>query len=510
MTYKKIIKATSIFASMTLVSRILGFARDTVVAQLFGASAAVDAFYIAFKIPSFLRGVAEGPFSQVFVPVLSEYRQTRSHEAVRSLISAVSGVMGSVLLIIMVLGIVGAEQWLKVVTPGLDPERLQLARDFLRITFPYLPLISLAALGVAVMNAYSLFWGAALVPIWLNISLIGTALGFSHYFSVAVTAQAWGVLLAGFAQLLFTLPFLKYAGLLTWPRLDWKDPGVRKILKLMGPAFLGASASQIGLLINTGLASFLPAGSITWLYYADRIVYFPLSVFGIALSTAMLPALSQQYASGDRQAFNSTLGWSLCSNLLIGLPAAITMGLLAGPLVVSLFAYGQFTSFDVLQTQQAVLGYALGVPAFMLSKALGAAFYAQQDIQTPVKVLFLVMIINIILGIVLVPGLKQGGITLASSLSTWVQVALLWYWLQRPAHTLMSLAGWKRWGLALFAANSILILFLYWATPILDYWLQWNWVARLSALSSLGLVAILLYSGMLRLNGLRPRDIVGN
>lgn len=506
---QELIKTTSIFASMTLISRLLGFARDTLAAQLFGVSAAVDAFYIAFKIPNSLRGLVEGPFSQVLVPVLSEYRETRSLAEVRYLISCVAGMLVCVLLVITTLGMVGAEPWLRVVTPGLDTERFQLARHFLRITFPYLPLISLATLGIAVMNCYGLFWGAALTPIGFNFCMIGSALLLSPYFAEAVNSQAWGVLLAGFVQLLFTLPFLKSLSLLSWPRLDWQAPGIRRIIKLMLPAWFGALAGQIGLLINTGLASFLPSGSVSWLYYADRLVHFPLSVFGIALSTAMLPVLSRCYVTKDSTHFDQTLGWGLRCNLLIALPAAITMGVLSGPLVISLFEYGKFTQFDVMQTRYAVLGYTLGVPAFMVVRALASAYYAQQDIQTPVKILLCVLVVNVGLGMVMIPWLKQGGITLAHSLSAWIQAILLFRYLRQSTGRLQPELGWWRWSLGLLTANSILIVWLYWVTPEMSQWFQWYWYHRLMTLFILGVLSVLLYGLVLGVMGFRKRDILG-
>lgn len=353
---KALFKSTSVVASMTLISRILGFVRDIIAARIFGATAAVDAFYIAFKIPNFMRGLfAEGSFSTAFIPTLSEYKQTRSQEEVQRFVAYVAGTLGLILLVISLLGVLGSKGLVTLFAPGLDPYRFQLAIEMLRITFPYLMLISLTAFVGATLNCYGQFWVPAFTPALLNISLIMTAFGVTRYFKVPVEAQAWGVLLAGFLQLGFQLPFLHRLNLLLKPRFNWRDPGVQKVLKLMLPALFGSSIGQIGLLLNTVFASFLVTGSVTWLYYSDRLAYFPLGVFGVALVTVVLPHLSQQYAAKSPELFASTLNWGLRCNLLIGIPASLTMLLLSGPLITTLFFYGKFTSHDVLMTQRSVL-----------------------------------------------------------------------------------------------------------------------------------------------------------
>jgi putative peptidoglycan lipid II flippase len=506
---KKLVGTTAIFSSMALVSRILAIIKDVVAAQLFGAGMAFDAFTIAFKIPNILRGILEGPFHQVFVPVFSEYRATFQHEEVRRLLSYITGLIGSVVLGITLLSMVGVKQWLYLAAPGIkDPSQFQLAEYFLRIVFSFFPLASITILNITIMNTYGLFWGSALVSIWPNLILISMALGFSHYFSVPVEIHAWGVLLAGLVQVGFTLPFLKQVGLLIKPRLIWRHPGVQKVMKLMGPPLLGASAGQIGIFINNVfLASFLPVGTFSWLHYAERLVYVPLTVFGFSLANAILPALSKEYVADNQKGFDRTLSWGIRSSLLMGLPSAIVLGLLSGPLIVSLFQYGKFTSFDVLQTQQIVLGAVLGVPAFMLAKPLSSAFYAQQDTLTPVKVLMWEVGINVLLGLILIPWLKHGGITLASSLSNWIQVGLLFFWLKCRIKNLSPEGGWKWWCASWMAANGALIVFLYNMTPCLDQWLAWTWFYRLFWLFLLGSIALLLYSIILRLTKLKIKKV---
>jgi putative peptidoglycan lipid II flippase len=485
---KRLLKTTSIFASVTLVARTLGFVRDTILAQLFGTNATVDAFYVAFKVLASLRGFVENPLSQVFVPVLSEYREKASHDKVKRLVAATIGTFGSALFIIVAIGMLTTPYWLAVFVPGLDDYRFQLANYFIRIVLPYLFFIALCALGVGAMNTYGKPWGVALTPIWLSLSLIGTALWLSKYCAIPIAAQAWGVLIAGVFQILFVATYLKRLDLLAMPRIAWRDEGVKKVVKLMLPAFIGASATQIGLLINTNLASFLSVGTISWIYYADRLIYFPVSVIAFSLSIAVLSPLSKYHATGAKEDFISTLGWGLRCNLLVALPVAITMGMLSGPLVVSLFAYGKFTAFDVLQTQQAVLGYVLGVPAFMLAKTLQSAFYAQQNTSTLSKVVLWVAPFNALLGVILVPWIHQGGITLAGSLSAWLQISLLIWQLKRPIEPLLRPPlGWRRWIISMCVMGLTLSTFFYFATPELTTWLQWNWSHRLMRLGLLGL-----------------------
>lgn len=307
---KSLFKSTSIVSAMTLISRLLGFVRDMVAAQIFGAGASVDAFYIAFKIPNFMRALfAEGSFSQAFVPVLSEYRQTRSPEEVKSFISHIAGGLGSVLLLITLLGEIITPLIILISAPGLDPYRFHLATEMLRVTFPYMMLISLTAFSGAILNSYGTFSIPSITPALLNISLISAALWLSPYFEIPVEAQAWGVLGAGLIQLLFQIPFLFRKGFLVIPRINFRDEGVRRVLKLMIPALFGASAIQISLLLNMIFASFLKPGSVTWLYYSERLAYFPLGVFGVALATVVLPHLSRKHADQSQSQFRAVMDW---------------------------------------------------------------------------------------------------------------------------------------------------------------------------------------------------------
>lgn len=504
---KALFKSTSVVVSMTLVSRILGFVRDMVAARIFGATPAVDAFYIAFKIPSFMRGLfAEGSFSAAFIPTLSEYKQTKSQEDVQKFIAYIAGTLGVILIGICILGVLGSKVLVSLFAPGLDPYRFQLAVEMLRVTFPYLMLISLTALVGAALNCYGQFWVPAFTPALLNISLIITALGVTRFFKVPVEAQAWGVLLAGFLQLAFQLPFLNRLKLLRKPKFKWRDPGVQKVLRLMLPALFGSSIGQISLLLNTVFASFLVAGSVTWLYYSDRLAYFPLGVFGVALMTVILPHLSRQHAEKSPELFASTLNWGLRCNLLIGIPASLTMLILSGPLIVTLFHYGKFTVNDVFMTQRSVIAYSIGLQAFMLIKILAAAFYAQKNIKTPVRIGIIALIANMIFNALLIFPLKHAGLALASSLSAWLNAGLLLWGLQtRKMFKWQS--GWLKFGLQLIFANSILSLFLYLTASATLVWISWNWQQRFAHIFMLGIASIIIYLVMLWISGLRYHDL---
>lgn len=504
---KALVKSTSLVSAMTLVSRILGFARDMIVAQVFGVTAAVDAFNVAFKIPNFMRGLfAEGSFSQAFVPVLSEYRQTKSPEEVRKFIGHMAGNLGLVLLVITILGVIGAKGVVTIFAPGLDPYRFMWATEMLRITFPYLMLISLTAFTGAILNSYGKFGIPSFTPALLNICLIATAFGITHYFEVPIEAQAWGVLLAGFVQLLFQLPFLHRLGFLTWPRLNWRDPGVQKVLKLMLPALFGASVGQISLLLNTIFASFLPVGSVTWLYFSDRLAYFPLGVFGVALATVVLPQLSRHHAAKSAINFASTLEWGVRCNLLIGVPAALGMLVLSGPLIISLFGYGKFTAHDVFMTQRSVIAYSLGLPAFMLVKVLSSGFYAKQNIRTPVRIAIAALVFNMILNAALIFPLAHAGLALATSLASWFNVGLL-VWLLRRHEVYSVQLGWWKFLLRLIIANAVFALFLWWAASDINVWFAWHWPQRFLHVGLIGFSGIAIYIACLFSTGMRFKDL---
>src|SRR5690625_4508134 len=388
---------------MTFLSRILGLIRDIVLARLIGASPLADAFFVAFKIPNFLRRLfAEGAFSQAFVPVLSEYRQQGSHAAVKALVDRVAAALGSVLILVTVLAVVGAPALTTLFAPGFwnDEVRFAATSEMIRITFPYLLLISLTGLAGGILNSYDRFAIPAFTPVWLNVSLITAALVAAPWFEEPAFALAWGVLVAGVIQLLFQLPFMRQLHLLPTPVMDWKHPGVRRILKLMVPALFGVSVSQINLLLDTVIASFLPAGSVSWLYYSDRLSELPLGVFAVALSTVILPNLSRPDAAKSVEQFTRTMAWSLRLVLLIAIPAAIALMILAQPILVTLFYYGDvMTQRDIAMASYSLMAYSAGLVMFMLIKILAPGYYARQDMVTPVKIGVIAMVSNMALNL---------------------------------------------------------------------------------------------------------------
>ncbi len=389
-----------VVGTMTMLSRVLGLTRDVVFARFIGAEAGADAFFVAFKIPNFLRRLfAEGAFAQAFVPVLSEYRSQGSIAAVKGLIDRVAGCLGLSLILITALAVIGAPVLTAVFAPGFvnDPVKYQLASDMIRITFPYLLLISLTGLSGAILNSYDRFAVPAFTPVLLNVSLISAAVIVSPYFEVPVMALAWGVFAAGVIQLLFQLPFLMRLGLMPTPKLDWQDAGVKRVLSLMAPAIFGVSVSQINLLLDTVLASFLPTGSVSWLYYSDRLAELPLGVFGIAVATVILPGLSRQHASDSPEKFSETLDWALRLILLIALPAAVALVILAEPILATLFQYGKTTVVDVNMSSLSLQAYAVGLVAFMLIKVLAPGYFARQDMKTPVRIGIIAMASNMVL-----------------------------------------------------------------------------------------------------------------
>lgn len=503
---KALLKSTSLVSAMTFTSRILGMVRDIVAAQVFGVTAGVDAFTVAFKIPNFMRNLfAEGSFSQAFVPVLSEYRQKKEYAEIKKFINHIAGNFASVLLVITLLGVLGAPVIIKIFAPGLDPYRFYWASEMLRITFPYLMLISLTAFAAAILNSYGIFGVPAFTPALLNICLIATAFGITRYFEVPIEAQAWGVFIAGFIQLFFQLPFLARLKLLPRLKTDWQDPGVKRVLTLMLPAMFGASIGQISLLLNTVFASFLKVGSVSWLYYSERLAYFPLGVFGVALATVVLPHLSRHHTTQSVKQFSSTLDWGIRCNLLIGMPATVAMLVLAGPLVVTLFQYGKFTMHDVLMIRQSVWGYGVGLQAFMLVKMFASAFYACQDIRTPVRFAVMTVGVNIILNATLIWPLAHAGLALASALGSWFNAGLLLFGLRRRAIYHFQ-KGWGKFLLRLLFANIIVALFLGWFGGHLSNWVQWHWTQRFLHLFLLGIGAVSLYIVCLAIVGIRLQD----
>jgi len=506
---RSLLRSSGVFASMTFISRITGFMRDMIWAQVFGVTASMDAFMVAFRIPNFMRRLfAEGAFSQAFIPVLAEYHGTRTLEETRSFISRVSGTLGSALLVVTIICMLATPLIVTLFAPGFSTggHRYELASQLLRITFPYLFFISLAAMAGAVLNTFGSFALAAFAPVLLNVALISAAFFGNAYLKEPVTALSWGVFAAGILQLLFLLPALSKRHLLVKPTMDWRGPEVKRVMKLMLPALFGVSVGQINLFVDTLFASYLPVGSIQWLYYSDRLMNFPLGVFGVAIATVILPSLSKQHADQSPERFSLALDWGVRMVLLLGVPSAIGIAWLSLPLLATLFAHGNFTATDVIQTQKSLIAFSLGIPFFMLIKVLASGFYARHNITTPVRIGVISMIVNTVLILLFISPLKHGGLALATTLAAVVNSGLLFLLLKyrdewRPN------PGWIRFFLQLLISLSVMSAWLYyWSSPV-DTWLQWSSTIRTAHLLFQTVTAMILFLLALQLSGFRWSSI---
>jgi putative peptidoglycan lipid II flippase len=511
-------RSGAIVSAFTLLSRILGFVRDQAFGIIFGSGLYTDAFLAAFKIPNFMRRLfAEGAFSQAFVPVFTEYKEKRSTQELEDLASHVSGTLAGILLIITLIGMLGAPYLIYLFAPGFhDNLRFDLATGMLKITFPYLMLISLVAYAGSILNRFGQFAIPAATPVILNLCMIAAALFLSPLMDVPIEAMAWGVFFAGFAQLLFQLPHLKRLGLLKRPRWGWKHPGVRKIFKLMIPGLFGSSVAQINLLLDTVIASFLATGTLGWLYFADRLLEFPLGLFGIAIATVILPRLSSEYAKNSTDSFKKTLDWAVRLAIVIALPAMVGLTLLARPIVSTLFEYGAFTAHDSNMSAIALSAYALGLPAFILIKILAPGFFARQDTKTPVRIGIIALISNMLFNIMLVVPMvmldfatPHLGLAIATTLSGWQQVVMLYRGLSRQQIYSLSLENislLKKTIIPLIAMSTL----IYLTSPSNESWSAFNALQRVGYLCAIiglgiGSYCVLIFALGARLHQFRAK-----
>jgi putative peptidoglycan lipid II flippase len=522
----------------TFVSRILGLVREQAIAWAFGANAATDAFWVAFRIPNFLRRLfAEGSFSVAFVPVFTEYKETRSPEELRELVARTAGTLGGVLLVVTALGVAAAGWLARGFAPGSidEPAKLALTTDLLRVTFPFLLFVSLTALAAGALNSFHRFLLPALTPVILNLCMIAGALWAAPYFDVPIMALGWAILAAGVVQLLVQLPALRGLGLLALPRWGWKHPGVRRILKLMVPTLFGSSVAQVNLLLNTIMASFLISGSVTWLYYTDRLLEFPLGMFGVAIGTVILPHLSARHADTDPQGFSRGLDWGFRLCMMIGVPACIGLVLCAKPLIAALFQHGHFSAEDTRMAQLSLIAQSTAVPAFLLVKVLAPGFYSRQDTKTPVKsavvsvAVNVLMTVNLMLGLLFltdvgaaaraqstglldalgrIPG-AHALLALAIAIAGWTNALQLWWYLSRAKVYEMQ-PGWRRFlrqiAVASLAMTAVLLAIL-WGWQGWSEWLWWERVWKRGVLVGAGGFA---YAAALWMQGIRPRDLRGH
>nr|WP_314483200.1 murein biosynthesis integral membrane protein MurJ [uncultured Pseudomonas sp.] len=503
-----LLKSLAAVSSITMISRVLGFIRDTILARIFGAGVATDAFFIAFKLPNLLRRIfAEGAFSQAFVPILAEYKSQQGEEATRTFVAYVSGLLTLVLAAVTGIGILAAPWVVWATAPGFvdNAEKYQLTTDLLRVTFPYILLISLSSLVGAILNTWNRFTVPAFTPTLLNVAMIVFAVLLTPYFNPPIMALAWGVLAGGLAQLLYQLPALRKIGMLVLPRLNLRDAGVWRVLKQMLPAILGVSVSQISLIINTIFASFLVAGSVSWMYYADRLMELPSGVLGVALGTILLPTLAKTYANKDREEYSRILDWGLRLCFLLVLPCTLGLAILAEPLTVALFQYGKFSATDAAMTQQALIAYSVGLLAIIMVKVLAPGFYAQQNIRTPVKIAVFTLVCTQLFNLVLIGPLAHAGLALAISLGACLNAGLL-FWKLRAQQLFQPQPGWGLFLLKLVLAVSLMSGVLLVGMHFLPAWVQGNMLERLVRLMALIMAGVVTYFGCLYLCGFRPRQ----
>ncbi|NYT63607.1 murein biosynthesis integral membrane protein MurJ [Alcaligenaceae bacterium] len=472
-----LLRSAATVSSFTLFSRITGLIRDILIASSFGAGPLTDAFWVAFRIPNLLRRLfAEGAFSQAFVPILGQVRNTRPHDEVRVLLDRVALLLTCALMLITLAGMVATPWVVSAMASGMRAASRQAEFNaavwMTRIMFPYIVCMSLVAFASGVLNTWSRFAVPAFTPVLLNVAMIGACLFLTPYFSTPIYALAAGVMLGGVAQLLVQWLALARLGLLPRysPRLRqaWQDPTVQRIMRQMLPAILGVSVAQISLLINTNIATWLNPGSVTWLSFADRLMEFPTALLGIALGTVLLPTLSAAHARQDHAAYSALLDWGLRLVLLLGLPAALGLALLSDGLVATLFHYGAFSDHDVMQTRLAVMAYSAGLIGLLAIKILAPGFYAKQNIRTPVKIAIFVLILTQIFNLIFVPRYAHAGLALSIGLGASVNALLLVILLRR--HKLYEpQAGWWRFGFKLVPALAALAAVLWAADHSIDW-----------------------------------------
>ncbi len=516
----KLLKSTSLVSALTMCSRLFGFIRESLVARIFGASAVTDAFNVAFRIPNLLRQLfSEGSFSTAFVPVLSDYKANRTAEETQEFIDRICGTLAAVLLIVVGIGLLAAPLIVRIVAPGWrDPEQIVLTTDLLRVTFGYIFFVSLCGFAGGIMNTYRRFAVPALTPILLNVAMIFGAAVLSRYFSVPIFGLAWGALLGGVLQLAIQVPALMRLKLLPRPRWGWHHMGVRRVLKLMVPSMFGASVAQVNMLVDVAIATFLMAGSVTWLSNADRLLQLPQGVFGVALSAVILPHLSGRFAKQDTAGFSAALDWALRIALIIAVPAMLTLTWLAEPVLWAVFGYGKYTGRDVHMAAWSLGTLALGLPAFIGVKVLAPGFFSRMDTKTPVKAALTSLVSNMVLNCIFVGGAvyfsfyaPHAGLSLASAISGYINAGLLLLWLRR-AGVFQAQPGWLAFAFQLLMASITLSLLFAFAAQHFESWIgPWQQVPahrRFAAVFAAIAAGGVVYVGTLMLCGLKPRQLL--
>lgn len=505
---KSLLRSLANVSGMTMISRIFGFVRDMLMATYFGAGMATDAFNVAYKLPNLLRRIfAEGAFSQAFVPVLAEYKNKRTHEETRQFVAAIMGMLGFVLFMITVLGMIfaGTVIWLTAGGFTHDPAKFDLTVELLRITFPYILFISLASMIGGVLNTWGLFSIPSFTPTILNLVFIIFVVFLRVHFNPPILTLAWATFVGGILQLCFQIPFLKKIDMLVIPKFDFKNKAVWRVIKLMGPAIFALSISQISMVINTIYASFLPSGSISWMYYADRLMEFPTGVLGVALGTILLPSLSKHACSGNKEHFSRILDWGIRLCLLLALPATVGLGLLSKELTMTLFMHGKFDMHDAVMTSYALLAYSIGLLGLILVKVLAPGFYANQDIKTPVKIALFVLACTQLMNLAFIGPLKHAGLSLSIGLSACINAACLCYLLIKKDYYRPQ-SGWWNFLIRLMAAIIVMVIGIELALHLLPLDFMGAMLLRVISLVILIIVAAVFYFGALFVLGFRLKD----
>ncbi|WMY95663.1 MAG: murein biosynthesis integral membrane protein MurJ [Arsenophonus sp.] len=503
-----LLKTLAAISSMTMFSRMLGFVRDAIIARFFGVGVETDAFVIAFRLPNLLRRIfAEGAFSQAFVPILAEYKNKKSYDETRIFIANVAGFLTLILAIITLIGMFSTPWIIYIITPGFSEinNKFDLTLSLLKITFPYIFFISLVSLTGAVLNTWSCFTVPAFTPVFLNISMIISVLFLAPYCKPPILALGWGILMGGILQLFYQLPFLQKIGMLVLPRISFKNGDIWRMIKLMGPLVIAAAISQISLIMNTMFASFLRAGSVSWMYYADRLIEVPNGVLGVGLSTILLPSLAKSVSIGDDKEYQRliNLGLKLC--FLLALPCSIVLAILAHPLTVSLFQYGNFTSYDSIMTQYALIAYCSGLMGVIVVKVLAPGFYSRKDIKTPLKIAIITLILTQLMNCIFVDFLKHVGLALSLALSSCFHALMLYLELRRKK-LFSPLAGWGKFLLKLTIALIVMTFILLLILNFMPIWEQGNMVIRIIRLLSVIFITAISYFATLFILGFRLRD----
>jgi len=498
---------------MTMLSRVTGLLRETLFARAFGAGAYTDAFNVAFRIPNLLRRLfAEGAFSQAFVPILAEYKQREGQEACRTLSDHVANCLVWATLIVSAIGIVGAPAFVLLIAGGLthDAGAFDAAVWMTRLMFPYIACMSFVAMAGGILNTWKQFKIPAFTPVLLNLSLIAGSLFLAPWLEQPVYAQAIAVFVGGILQVALQIPALVKIGML--PRLSinplagLSDPGVRRVLKKMGPAVFAVSASQISLMINTSIASRLQEGSISWLTYADRLMEFPTALLGVALGTILLPSLSKANIDGDKVEYSALLDWGLRLTLLLAIPAAVGLAVLALPLIATLFHYGAFTDRAAEMSARPLIAYAAGLVGIILVKTLAPAFYARQDIRTPVRIAMGVLVATQVMNLIFVPYIEVAGLALSIGLAACCNALFLFIGLRKRGIYAPS-PGWGKFFLKLVLAVTVMGAAAWFGAAQFD-WLALRATPLLRAGALAGVIAIcgLVYFGALLALGFRVGD----